>query len=178
MWLACGSEPPLAEGTCATYADAARSWCELAEAAEGPDVERCTRAGAFEDECRLRWVRRHLKSATPEELVAACSTEECRFDAIDGRPAPLLEQLARCDELTDTAPFCRQHAALRWLDAGHPDLETVLTETRWPDDIGRALGHLSGCAEGPACETLALPLQGPCGELLAEVRADPDICAR
>ncbi|MCP4808608.1 MAG: hypothetical protein GY913_08275 [Proteobacteria bacterium] len=184
-WLvACMTSSPTAEPTtsiasCQAYSGEALSWCLVREVPDLDDVGLCTDATPFEAECRLRWVRRHQTRVPVDELLAACLTdEECRFDVIDGSPAGFLDQLDRCAQLGDTAPFCQEHAALRWLDAGAPDLDAVVQATTWPEARGRALGHVHACSEGPACDTLAAELQGPCRTLADEVEADRSVCSR
>lgn len=182
IWLlACGaaSTEPVGDGPCARYTGEAAAWCAVAESATAEDIAACDAAGAFQAECRLRWVHQHLATRPADELLAACvGDEECLFDVIDGTPAPLLEQLERCDALPTIASFCQEHAALRWIDAGHPDLDAVAADARWPDAIGRALGHVHACDGGPACDTLAPPLQAPCQALADEVAAAPATCSR
>jgi len=123
---------------------------------------------------------RHNKERPLEVLVAAClDDEECRFDVLELKTTgDLLSELALCDELLDaTAPYCREHAAIRWI-AAPTEIEAVLAEERWSEDLGRALGHHHACDEGPPCETLPLPKQAGCSALVDEVAADPSICAR
>ena len=139
-------------------------------------------AGSFESDCRLRWVRRHHEEPL-EVLLAACGegdrAEECRFDAVEAKgTTDLLGDLGRCDaHLGATARFCREHAAIRWL-ADPRDLEAVVASEAWAEDLGRALGHLHACGEGPGCEALPTPKQPGCRQLVEEVAADPTICTR
>ncbi len=144
----------------------------------GEDPALCVDAGAFEADCRLRWVRRHAESDL-EVLLEVCASQECRFDALEHKATgELLTDLARCDEhLELMASYCREHAAIRWL-AEPTGVDRVVVAEGWPEDIGRALGHLHACAGGPACSELPEGKQAGCRSLVAEVEADPTICSR
>lgn len=163
-------------GPCSHYRGDALSFC-LAERA-GDDVSACSDVGAFEADCRLRWVRRHAEEPL-EVLLDACATEECRFDALESKATgSLLAELAACDAHLDAmAPYCREHAALRWTARGD-DLDAVMAHEGWDEDLGRALGHWHACSGGPACDALPGPKREGCELLVGEVVADPSICTR
>ena len=144
---------------------------------QGPG--RCDDAGTWAEECRIGWVRVRLAdpTSTRDELLPGCgSDEECRFDVLDARPAPdLLAQLDLCEEhLADTARFCAQHAANRWL-ASSPDEEErlrVLSATGHDELRHKALGHLVACEGRGSCEGL----HPGCSTVVAMVAEDPRRC--
>lgn len=143
--LACSTDP------CARYADLsfAHGRCIAQRAPEAPDLAsaRCTEAGGAEEDCRILWVQTHLDRGI-DELIAACTTEECRFIALDFRPSPLAEQIRRCEALPTLAESCVNHAFVRFI-GGRPDAETVRREAaglgRWAGMASQEAGNARRC---------------------------------
>lgn len=177
-WWACGSPPVETAGPgqggapdCTAYAElpSAAAWCRVTAAPVASTIEaaRCDEAGAFEEACRIRWVQAHA-DAPVDTLLAACSTEECRFVALDWQPAPLAEQVPRCEGLPTVAEACVSHAVVRFLaGAPPPDALAAAFEAlgRHGARAAEQVGHARSCglevdcavlgALAPACETAA-----------------------
>lgn len=107
---------------CADYADSPESlaWCRVEKASEADTIEaaRCDGLGEREEACRVRWVQTHT-DREQAELLAACTTDECRFVAVDWKPLPIGLQFEQCARLNMLANPCRVHATARYF-GGRP----------------------------------------------------------
>ncbi len=143
--LGCSRAPPDA---CADYASnpATLGWCRVEKAGEADTIEeaRCDGLGEHEEACRVRWVQAHAEREQ-SELLAACSTDECRFVAMDWKPLPLRRQLEGCAGLGMLANPCRVHAAVRFFGA-RPSLEGQRRELAGLEEHAFVLGNQAGFA--------------------------------
>lgn len=145
LLLACAAPPPawtppaLPPGdVCAAQPDADHFGFCLATSVEYlPRAEaevRCALAGAWEDECRDRWVAARLRTIGPvppgslgalatdpeqvrraEALVDFCREDDCRFQAVDRfRDPDLVNQLRRCAAAGRFEASCGSHALESW----------------------------------------------------------------
>lgn len=181
LLVGCGNGDP-----CAAYRwdDRLEAQCVVRAAAHAPSVADagCARAGAWAEECRKAWVRAHLDRPV-DELVAACTTDECRFFALDHHPLPFTGQVARCERLRAFQENCVGHAATCFLATG-PDLATQAANfaaaPRWTEVLALqagsylACGGVSDCAlfgaAAPSCE--ARRAQPHPADLCASFRPD------
>lgn len=143
--LGCSRAPP---DPCAAYAEnpASLGWCRVEKAGEAADIEeaRCEGLGEMEEHCRVRWVQAHA-DREQSELLAACSSDECRFVAMDWKPLPLRRQLDGCAELGTLANPCRVHAAVRFF-GGRPSLEDQRRDLVGLEAHAYVLGNQAGFA--------------------------------
>lgn len=151
LLAACSTDP------CAKYADLpfARGRCIAQRAGDAPDIvsARCAEAGEAEEDCRITWVETHLDRDV-DELLAACTTEECRFIALDFRPSPLLEQLPRCEALPTLAGSCVNHALVRYF-GGIPSAATLAADVprlgQWAEMAASEAGNARRCGQELDC---------------------------
>jgi len=137
----------------------------------------CGEAGAWEADCRTRWVGGQLtrlgRKDTPgglgvlvrdkalvaasDALVDVCLDDDCRFQAVDRwRDADLPHQLTRCLRAGRYVRECAFHAAQSW-EGAEPSVEAALEI--WPrmpavDPSVRlwgeqAVGHALACHGAP-----------------------------
>lgn len=82
-------------------------------------LELCASTGAYEGDCRTRWVERWSipnSGATDHDVVSACLDDDCRFIALDRRPvADIFAQMDRCKGAGHFAEDCVRHAMQRWV---------------------------------------------------------------
>ena len=151
------------------------------EVREHPDrgFSPCEKAGDWAGQCRVGWARVRLgdPEATREEILPACgSDEECLFDVLDARPHPdFLVQLGLCHQhLPETAPFCQQHAANRWLRSKPSEDERLkVVEAEGHEEArAKALGHLVACEQRGSCEGL----HEGCELVVAMLAVDSSLC--
>ncbi len=193
MWwllLACVEaqpEPDGAAGACAAWAEQADvyGYCLTTEAGSTRlDVaSACADAGVWEGACRDAWVTTRLSGDLgTDDLLAACGTDDCRFQVIDTRrAADLFEQLARCAEHAGVhEEDCVRHALGGWLSLV-PDAGAV---TRLQDELG-SRARLAGrhAAAAIACHGAGVcggsdDVRRHCELSLEEIAADADFCAR
>lgn len=151
LLLACATDP------CDRYADLpfARGRCLAQHAADAPDIgaARCSEAGEAEEDCRITWVHGHLDRGI-DELLAACTSEECRFIALDFRPSPLFEQLPRCEALANLAENCVNHALVRYV-GGSPTAAALAEDVprlgRWAVMAASEAGNARRCGHPIDC---------------------------
>lgn len=146
LLLACTGGDP-----CDRYAgnDLVRRECLVRRASSEADFppERCAEAGPAEGDCRVGWVLAHLDQDV-ETLLAACVSEECRFVALDWRPAGLVEQLGRCETLGWMTENCQLHAFSRYY-GGRPSLEQQARDLaelgKWRQLAAIEAGNAASC---------------------------------
>lgn len=151
LLAACATDP------CAKYPDLpfVRGRCLAQRAGDAPDIlsARCAEAGEAEEDCRITWVQTHLDRGV-DELLAACTTEECRFIVLDYRPSPLLEQLARCEALPTRAGSCVNHALVRYY-GGRPSAATLAADVprlgQWTEMAAFEAGNVRSCGQEVDC---------------------------
>lgn len=151
LLAACSTDP------CAKYPDLpfARGRCLAQRAALAPDVAtaRCDEAGDAEEDCRITWVEAHLDRDI-DELLAACTTEECRFIALDFRPSPLMEQIPRCEALPTLSANCVNHALVRYLGE-RPSAATLAADVprlgQWTIMAAFEAGNARRCGQPLDC---------------------------
>lgn len=176
LLLGCGDGDP-----CAGYHQDPRlaAQCVVRAAADAPTVAQagCERAGAWAEECRKAWVRAHLDRPA-DELVAACTTDECRFFALDHRPLPFGEQVPRCERLGAFRENCVGHAATRFLATG-PDLTTqaatFAAAPRWTEVLSLQAGSFLAC--GGVSDCALFGAAAPLCERRRSQPHPPDLCA-
>lgn len=145
LLLACAGDP------CARYDhhELVYRECLVRRASSEADFppERCGEAGPAESDCRVSWVLAHLDRDV-DTLIAACETEECKFVALDWRPAELVEQLGRCEALGWMTENCQIHAFSRYF-GGRPSLEQQVRDLpaleRWGELAAIEAGNAAGC---------------------------------
>ncbi len=151
--------------------------------------------GVAEGECRQAWVEKAWTLAQPPtlpEVLAFCSTDACRFRAIDADPPnDILDCIALCTAHTGAlGPDCATHAYARWavLQPAADEVERVrAADSPFPTRLDAALGHQlfcgepsSGCprAYGDHCaraQVDAAAKEGFCDEWRLRSRATRDI---
>ena len=150
---ACSTDP------CGAYADdplLARR-CHVVQAQAAPDIAsaRCELAGPDQEECRVSWIEAHLDLPI-ETLLAACTTPECRFVALDYRPSPLPKQVELCDALGGLAENCVVHGLVRYF-GGRPTVEQQRADTpslgRWSRSAALEAGLAAQCGIEVDCDT-------------------------
>lgn len=143
--LGCSRTPP---DPCAAYIDnpATLGWCRVEKAGEAATIEEahCEGLSEMEEHCRVRWVQGHTDRDLVE-LKAACTTDECRFVALDWKPLPFRLQFDECAVLGRLANPCRVHAAARFF-GGRPSLEGQRQELAGLEEHSFVLGNQAGLA--------------------------------
>ena len=136
--LGCAAEP---SDACRPYHGAAHEQCHVSNAASAPSVAEagCAEAGLHAEDCREAWVVGH-RDRSLAELLAACTTDECRFLTIDMRAAPFPETFAACMGLRGFASECVGHATVRFL-AGAPPVQVQVATFRDVGRMGEVVAH-------------------------------------
>lgn len=174
-----------AEGPCDGHPLAqAREYCHVALAEQQPQlgVGHCEQAGRWESECRSVWVSVGLKEGLSRgDALSACDDAvDCAFMVLDARPkGGLLQQLEACHSHTGRHAIpCQEHATWRWLSTG-PDaaeLSALAQDGRFPERVAEGLARAAGCQAGPGCEGWSAAHRLPCEQILADIKARPELC--
>ena len=144
---------------CAGYHGAAHDACLVSAAASAPSVSdaHCADAGTHAEDCREAWVVGH-RDRSIGELLAACTTDECRFFTIDMRAAPFPESFAACLGLQGFAAECVGHATVRFL-AGAPSLPAQAAAFRDVGRMGEVVAHqvaaYADCGGATSCSVVS-----------------------
>ncbi len=162
---ATATEMPAPTAPCSAYAHDAsvHAYCLTQKVAALRDVSEmltlCATTGAYEADCRARWVEAWSvpgSGASDHAVISACLDDDCRFTAIDRRPvADADAQVERCKTAGRYGEDCARHAYQRWV-AAQPD-ETEIARMAsgtgpYPEIAAAYAGQAVGCWHRGSCD--------------------------